>query len=52
MAYTSPSGDDTAEAMMDRQTKLAFITLGVLIAFVLALYFYGNFSGWYDSGYD
>jgi ABC-type phosphate transport system permease subunit len=34
--------------MMDRQTKFAFATLAVLIAFIVLLYFFGNFSGWYE----
>jgi predicted RND superfamily exporter protein len=48
VAYTFRSGDDTAEAVMDRQTKMAFTVLGVLILFIVALYFYGSFSGWYE----
>lgn len=35
--------------MMDRQTKLAFSVLAVLIAFVVILFFYGHFSGWYEN---
>ncbi len=34
--------------MMDRQTKLAFATLAVLILFVVLLGFYGSISGWYE----
>lgn len=34
--------------VMDRQTKLAFATLAVLIAFIVLLYVYGSYSGWYD----
>ena len=52
MAYTFPSGDDTAEAMMDRQTKAAFTILGVLIVFMVVLFAYGHFNGWYEGGYD
>jgi hypothetical protein len=48
VAFTSRCGDDTAEAMMDRQTKLAFATLGVLIAFIVLLALWGSFHGWYD----
>jgi hypothetical protein len=33
---------------MDRQTKLAFATLAVLITFVVALAFYGSIHGWYE----
>ena len=47
MAYTSPSCD-SAEAMMDRQTKMAFAIVAVLVAFIAALYFFGSFSGWYE----
>ena len=35
---------------MDRQTRLAFITLAVLIAFLVLLWLYGSFSGWYENG--
>ena len=48
MAYTSRSGDDTAEALMDRQTKLAFSVMFALIAFIVTLWLYGSFSGWYE----
>jgi hypothetical protein len=34
--------------MMDRQTKLAFAVVGVLIAFVVILFLWGSFSGWYE----
>jgi len=34
--------------MMDRQTKVAFAALAALIAFVVTLWLYGTFSGWYD----
>lgn len=51
MAFTSRSYDETAEALMDRQTKFAFAILAVLIAFVVLLFFFGHFSGWYESGY-
>jgi hypothetical protein len=33
---------------MDRQTKVAFTILGVLILFIVALYLFGDFSGWYE----
>lgn len=33
---------------MDRQTKLAFTVLGVLILFIVALGFYGSIQGWYE----
>lgn len=35
--------------MMDRQTKAAFTILGVLILFIVLLYVYGSYSGWYDN---
>jgi hypothetical protein len=34
--------------MMDRQTKFAFATLAVLIAFIVLLALYGSYSGWYE----
>jgi hypothetical protein len=48
VAFTSRCGDDTAEAMMDRQTKLAFATLAVLIAFIVLLALWGSFHDWYE----
>ena len=33
---------------MDRQTKFAFAVLGALIAFIVTLWLYGTFSGWYE----
>jgi hypothetical protein len=34
--------------MMDRQTKMAFSVLAVLILFIVLLGFYGSISGWYE----
>ncbi len=34
--------------MMDRQTKMAFSVLAVLIGFIVLLGFYGSISGWYE----
>jgi hypothetical protein len=34
--------------MMDRQTKFAFVIVGVLIAFIVLLALYGSYSGWYE----
>jgi nitrate reductase NapE component len=48
VAFISRCGDDTAEAMMDRQTKMAFAVLAVLIVFIVALALYGSFNGWYE----
>ena len=33
---------------LDRQTKMAFSVLAVLIVFIIGLYFYGSYSGWYE----
>jgi hypothetical protein len=33
---------------MDRQTKLAFAIVGVLIAFIVLLALYGSYNGWYE----
>jgi hypothetical protein len=35
--------------MMDRQTKFAFSVLGALILFIVTLYLYGSYSGWYEN---
>jgi hypothetical protein len=34
--------------MMDRQTKMAFSVLAVLILFCITLFLYGHFNGWYE----
>lgn len=34
---------------MDRQTKMAFTILAVLIGFIVLLGFYGSISGWYED---
>ena len=33
---------------MDRQTKMAFSVLGVLILFIVTLWLYSTFQGWYE----
>jgi cbb3-type cytochrome oxidase subunit 3 len=33
---------------MDRQTKFAFAVLAVMIVFIVTLWLYGTFSGWYE----
>ena len=35
--------------IMDRQTKFAFAVLGALIAFIVTLWLYGTFNGWYEN---